>query len=247
MQKVKERYFSVSVVSNDEPDLVNDKTNPHQWHKNWKRIHVLARIRQNSLQRTLTEKCDYYFTSDCDNFILPHTLSHLIKVAAQNKFNIVAPLLHCVGEPEYSNFFIDKKLAFEWNSSKSSRDIIEMKKRGIHTVPIVHCTYLVQASAIPNLSYISSNATEPWEYLAFSESAERNNLIQGVDNTLYFGYFLHFWSDQESESELLKQHKDKLEELSYLMESNVEFNKVQTILLEFLNVHRFSKGKLKPQ
>jgi hypothetical protein len=49
-------------------------------HRSWNatRFKVLARLRQESVNRALQNGCDYYFVVDTDNFIKPNTLKDLI-------------------------------------------------------------------------------------------------------------------------------------------------------------------------
>jgi len=77
------------------------ETNPHEWGA--ERFNVLGNIRNESLKKTWDHECDYYFVIDCDNFIIPETLDHLINLRRP----IVAPMLRGVPTPgdSYTNFF----------------------------------------------------------------------------------------------------------------------------------------------
>jgi hypothetical protein len=105
------------------------------------------------LERAFQVESDYYFIADCDNFVLPHTLRALVEARKP----IIAPMLHCVGDYQLSNFFI----AGDYKQDPISNRMIMMKQKGITRVPLVHCTYLIDMRhpQAKHLTYISENET----------------------------------------------------------------------------------------
>lgn len=216
LSKVFGKYASYNLVTNNEKLLQDDTTDAHHWIKNRKRLDVLAKIRQQSLYKAVHQGCDYYFVADCDNFLLPHTLKSLI---ACNK-SFVAPMLHCVGNPTFSNFFLDDGYSL-WEENVDYRNIVSMGNRNVHDVHIAHCTYLLKVDVIPKLTYISKHPGE-WEFLTLSLSAHEQGIPQFIDNTLYYGIFLHFWSTRENEIRLFKSAQQKLIGILHEMEVQPE-------------------------
>lgn len=191
---VGERYASVEFDDTDASEAV-ERFAVHEW--NDMRFRVLARIRQESLQRTLELGCAYYFVVDVDNFIRPDTLRALVDAGLP----IAAPLLKCVdGDIEYYNFHeeIDpngynyRRNQFYW--------LAHQRVRGFCEVPVVHCTYLVRSDVIPLLSYLDHSGRH--EYVVFSESARRNGVPQYLDNRELYG-FLTLKEDPQAAERLL--------------------------------------------
>jgi hypothetical protein len=53
-------------------------------------------------------------------------------------------------------------------------------------LPVVHCTYLVRAELIPQLSYV--DASHRYEYVVFSDCARRRQIPQYLDTRQVYGY-----------------------------------------------------------
>ncbi len=53
-------------------------------------------------------------------------------------------------------------------------------------MPVVHCTYLVRTDVIPLLNY--QDGTDRHEYVIFSDSARKSNVVQYIDNRQIYGY-----------------------------------------------------------
>jgi hypothetical protein len=212
LSKMFGKYASYELVTTNEQILHDDNTDAHHWIKNRKRLDVLARIRQQSFYKAVNSKCDYYFVADCDNFLLPHTLKSLISC---NK-PFVAPILHCIGDPKFSNFFLDDNFS-NWDENEMYQNIISMKNRNMHQVHIAHCTYLIQVKVIHKLTYISKHPGE-WEFLTLSKSAHAQGIPQHIDNRFYYGIFLHFWSTRENEIRLFKAASVRMINILHEME-----------------------------
>lgn len=153
----------------------------HEW--NATRFKVLGHIRAESLQRTIHHGCHFYFTADVDNFLRSNTLRELVQL----NLPIVAPFLRSIEKGSYySNYHaaVDERGyyshcdQYDWILNRWIRGIIEM--------PVVHCTYLVRADVIPFLTY--QDETDRHEYVIFSDSARRNDVVQYLDNRQIYGY-----------------------------------------------------------
>jgi hypothetical protein len=163
-----------------------DTSKPHEWTS--ERFKILGAIREKSLKKAQELHTDYYFVVDCDNFITPCTLKELI---AKQK-PIIAPMLRPIpheGEP-YSNFFCDITDTGYYKEHPDYRAIRYQNRIGTFCVPVVHCTYLIQAPYLDKLRYIDE--TNDYEFVIFSRSARQNNIAQYICNEKDFGTLLHF-------------------------------------------------------
>ncbi len=153
----------------------------HEW--NPERFSVLAEIRQTSLAKTAEYGCDYYFVADVDNFIRPSTLRSLVQLGLP----IVAPLLRAVQKDDpYSNFHAEIDNAGYYKDVDQYYWILNRYVRGIFDLPVVHCTYLIRADVINDLSYIDGSVRH--EYVIFSESARKASIPQYLDNRSVYGH-----------------------------------------------------------
>ncbi len=168
----------------------------HEW--NAARFSVLAKIRQESMLETLKENCQYYFVTDLDNFLLPHTLSTLVS----RQLPIVAPLLRYAlssvqfpdpqGSPDadayhyvYSNYHNIVDPNGYYFENQNYYRILEREIIGMIKVPLIHCTYLIDAKFISKLYY--SDNSERHEYVIFAHSARNAGIDQYLDNSEVFG------------------------------------------------------------
>lgn len=176
------------IYENHEVDNLGSSL-PHEW--TIKRFHVLGEIRNKSLQLTKELNCDYYFVIDVDNFILPETLKYLV-----NKDKpIIAPMLKSIPEKVdyYSTFFCAVDPIGYYNCHPDHEKIVDRKIIGTFQVPLVHCTYLVNANYIDKLTY--QDGTDHHEFVIFARSARDNNIDMFVCNEIVFGTLLHFHRD----------------------------------------------------
>lgn len=168
---------------------------PHEWTP--ERFKVLATIRNKSLQKAKEHKTDYYFVVDCDNFITPFTLSHLVRKDKP----IIAPMLRAVPEPNdaYSNYFCDVSETGYYKNHPDYSKILHRQMIGTFKVPVVHCTYLIKSKYLDKLNYIDN--TEDYEFVIFSRTARDNHVDQYICNEKNFGVLLHFYNDLSLEEE----------------------------------------------
>lgn len=172
-------------VEIDATPLVQKQTRPHEWDAS--RFLTLGRIREQSMQKTLEFKCDFYFVIDCDNFLTPDSLSHLVNLQRP----IVAPMLGTIPKRGefYSNYFCDISDNGYYKDHPMYLKYRFREKVGCFEVPVVHCTYLIQAEYIPRLAYVDHSGR--YEFVIFSESARHSNVKQYICNEILFGSLLH--------------------------------------------------------
>jgi tetratricopeptide (TPR) repeat protein len=163
----------------------------HEW--NAPRFAVLGEIRQISLEKTHQHQCDYYFTSDVDNFVRPNTLAELVAL----DLPFIAPFLrHVDCAHPYSNYHA----AIDQNGYMQETDqywqILHQKVRGIIEMPVVHATYLLRADVAAVLRY--QDGSERHEYVIVCDSARTQGIRQYLDNREVYGY-ITFSSPDEAE------------------------------------------------
>ncbi|MGH1590380.1 glycosyl transferase [Methylobacterium phyllosphaerae] len=153
----------------------------HEW--NATRFKVLGLIRNESLQRAIQHGCQFYFTADVDNFLRPNTLRELVQL----NLPIVAPFLRSIEKSSfYSNFHAEIDAQGYYRHCDQYDWVLNRWLTGIIEMPVVHCTYLVRTDVIPFLTY--QDGTDRHEYVIFSDSARRNNIVQYLDNRQIYGY-----------------------------------------------------------
>jgi len=185
MNNHRHEYRNIEIENREYQKL--DSTDPHVWTP--ERFHVLAQIRNRSLQKAVEAKSDFYFVVDCDNFIAPCTLKQLI---AHDK-PIIAPMLVAVPEKNdyYSNYFCAVDAAGYYKQHDDYVPILERSKSGVFKVPVVHCTYLIQSQYLDKLNYL--DGSDDYEFVIFSKSARQNGVDQYICNDCDYGTLLHFY------------------------------------------------------
>jgi hypothetical protein len=180
LAQVGERYAGVEFDAHDVPEQV-EQFGIHEWNET--RFKVLGRIRDASLRKTIEHRCEYYFAVDIDNFVRPCTLRELVALGLP----IVAPFLRSAEQGSYysnyhteidANGYYAECDQYHWALNRWVRGLIEM--------PVVHCTYLVRADVVPELTYEPTAGRH--EYVVFSESARRAGVPQYLDNRQVYGY-----------------------------------------------------------
>lgn len=184
-EKNKKNYKKIILDDGPVAEIPNN-TDPHLW--NATRFKALAMIRNNSLQKTIEYKCDYYFVVDCDNFIAPFTLKDLV----EKDKPIIAPFLRCIPEVDdlYANFFYSADSTGYFKDHPMHVPIIQRKVKGTYKVDLVHCTYLVNSIYIDKLNYI--DGSDDYEFIIFAKSARKHNIEQYVTNEKEYGVQIHF-------------------------------------------------------
>jgi hypothetical protein len=178
-----------------------DSNLPHEWHG--KRFKVLAEIRNKSLRVAQEVGADYYFVVDCDNFIRPYTLSYLI---GKDK-PIIAPFLEPIpeGGDRYSNYFCGINKYGYYQEHPEYFKIFSREKVGTFKVPVVHCTYLIKAEYLDQLSY--SDSSSDYEFVIFSRIARNNKINQYICNEYDFGELIHFYDSPSLEEEAARMEE----------------------------------------
>lgn len=153
----------------------------HEW--NVTRFRVLALIRQESMQMSVRENCDFYFVVDVDNFLFPNALAELVAL----NLPVVGPLLRHV-EPTnpYANYHLKADPNGYYLDCEEYYWILRQRVRGIVNVDVIHCTYLVRRDVVNQLTY--EDGSGRYEYVIFSDSARRNGIGQFLDNREIYGY-----------------------------------------------------------
>ncbi len=172
----------------------------HEW--NSTRFRVLGNIRNASLAKTSDHGCDFYFVCDVDNFIRPCTLRELVAL----KLPIVAPLLR-VTNPHgyYANFFAETDPNGYYGNCDQYRWLLQQRVRGVFEVPLVHCTYLVRADVIPQLSYL--DGSDRYEFVVFSDTARKAGIQQYIDNRQLYGY-ITFDANSDAAKGIVGERRD---------------------------------------
>lgn len=202
MKEHRDEYLNVEV---DTSDIVNQQQQltPHEWNEG--RFSTLAHIREVSLHKTIEHNCDFYFVVDCDNFLAPETLQHLVNLQRP----IVGPMLKPIPNPReyYSNFFANVNKYGYYENSPNYLDYRFNNKTGCFEVPVVHCTYLIQREYLPYVMYI--DGTKAYEFVIFSKSTRDNNVKQYLCNEIPFGSLCHPPDNVilEEEQELFEKYK----------------------------------------
>jgi GR25 family glycosyltransferase involved in LPS biosynthesis/SAM-dependent methyltransferase/tetratricopeptide (TPR) repeat protein len=153
----------------------------HEW--NATRFRVLGRIRNVSMRRALEHECDFYFVADVDNFVRPCTLRELMAL----DLPIVAPLLRSIGAGNfYSNYHAEIDANGYYKACDQYHWILNRWVRGVMEMPVVHCTYLIRADVLNDLTY--EDGSNRFEYVVFSDSARKSRVPQYLDNRQVYGY-----------------------------------------------------------
>jgi glycosyltransferase involved in cell wall biosynthesis/SAM-dependent methyltransferase len=173
-------YAGVEFDAEDVADRV-EQFGVHEW--NPTRFRVLGRIRNISLRRALEQDCDFYFVADVDNFVRPCTLRELVAL----NLPIAAPLLRSISpESFYSNYHAEIDANGYYKDCDQYQWVLNRWIVGVQEMPVVHCTYLIRADVLPDLTY--EDATDRFEYVVFSDSARKNGVPQYLDNRQVYGY-----------------------------------------------------------
>jgi hypothetical protein len=169
------------------------------------RISVGGHIRNESMRRARELGCDFYFVTDTDNFIRPATLRELVAL----DLPIAAPFLRSIApERFYSNYHAEIDANGYFEECDQYFWILNRHMRGIIEVPVVHCTYLVRADMIPELTYEDESGRH--EYVVFSDSARKAGIPQYFDNRQVYGYVCSGGSNEHSLCGRIEQARELL-------------------------------------
>ncbi|WFP65863.1 glycosyltransferase family 25 protein [Mesorhizobium sp. WSM4904] len=180
VERVGHLYSAVEIDASDVADRV-EQFREHEWNET--RFKVLGRIRNISLQKTLEHGCDFYFVVDVDNFVRAATLRELVAL----DLPIVAPLLRSISPGQYySNYHAEIDANGYYRQCDQYAWVLNRHVRGVIEMPLVHCTYLVRADVLNELTY--DDGTSRYEYVIFADSARKAGIIQYMDNRQVYGY-----------------------------------------------------------
>lgn len=180
VERVGHLYSAVEFDASDVADRV-EQFREHEWNET--RFKVLGRIRNASLRKTREYGCDFYFVVDVDNFVRPATLRELVTL----DLPIVAPLLRSISPGQYySNYHAEVDANGYYSQCDQYAWVLNRHVRGVIEMPLVHCTYLVRADVLNELTY--EDGTSRYEYVVFAESARKSGIVQYLDNRQVYGY-----------------------------------------------------------
>ena len=168
----------------------------HEWTTD--RLDVIRHLRDKGLMMARDYDCDFYFTSDVDNYLRSHTLSQLVAVNAP----VIAPLLRYAEDPHevaensaaanwtYSNF---TNIVNGFGDTQHGSDvfppgyfeILERQDPGLYSVDLVHATYLLRRDVFWRVSY--QNGSEGFDYIKFAATLRLNGILQILDNREVYG------------------------------------------------------------
>jgi hypothetical protein len=156
----------------------------HEWNSD--RFKVLGEIRQKSINMAIELGCDFYFISDIDNFLLPHTLSTLIS----RNVEIIGPMLNYMegGDPKnayYSNYHNKATENGYYQENPEYYSILNRSVKGVIEVDVIHCTYLIKNKILPQIKYLDGSSRH--EYVIFSDNLRKLGIPQYLDNSQIFG------------------------------------------------------------
>lgn len=179
---------------NDSPKDI-EHTKPHEWPP--KRMDVLNKIRNHSLQKAKEHQSDYYFVVDCDNFIIPETLKDLIKKDKP----IIAPMLRSIPEVNdlYTNYFYQADHTGYYKDHPCHLQILNHSMVGTFKVDVVHCTYLINSKYIDQLNYL--DGSHDYDFIIFTRGARKNNIDQYICNEREYGVQIHYYENLTLEEE----------------------------------------------
>ncbi|TPL07075.1 glycosyltransferase [Mesorhizobium sp. B2-4-14] len=180
VERVGDLYAAVEFDASDVADRV-ERFGEHEWNET--RFRVLGRIRNISLRKTLEHDCDFYFVVDVDNFVRPATLRELVALDVP----IIAPLLRSISPGQYySNYHAEIDANGYYLQCDQYGWVLHRHVRGVIEMPLVHCTYLIRADVLSELTY--EDSTSRYEYVIFADSARKAGVVQYLDNRQVYGY-----------------------------------------------------------
>lgn len=180
VERVGHLYAAVEIDASDVAERV-EQFREHEWNET--RFKVLGRLRNISLGKTLEHGCDFYFVADVDNFVRPATLRELVAL----NLPIVAPFLRSISPDRYySNYHAEIDANGYYMGCDQYSWVLNRHVRGVIEMPLVHCTYLVRADVLSELTY--EDGTSRYEYVIFADSARKSGILQYLDNRQVYGY-----------------------------------------------------------
>lgn len=200
-----EDAYSAVLLETHPSHIVSSKPN-HEWEPS--RLDLMRHLRDKGFMYAREYRCDFFFTADVDNFIIPSTISALVEL----NLPVVAPMIrYAVGPagetdhlPEllkrsadhtYANFTTK---VTDWGDTQNIDeggderfpegyfDILDRRVIGVFPVELVHCTYLVRRDVFNCTSYQHGH-NGAWEYMTFPYNLRVNGIQQFIDNRKLYG------------------------------------------------------------
>jgi hypothetical protein len=157
---------------------------------------------------TREKRADYYFTCDVDNYIMPNTLTNLVK----ENVPIIAPMLKYADDhmeleempPGYWNYTLCGTYSNFTNIVNFAGDIFNVKTieeypdgyinilnqlyPGLYPVELIHQVYLIRRDVVNSISYQTGF---PWayDYINLAGLFRTIKIPQLLDNREVYGYF----------------------------------------------------------
>lgn len=177
IEKVRDNYEEIYYDESDLPEKL-ERFAHHEW--NYERFKALGAIRQESVDFA-QRKGAHYFVVDCDNFIIPSTLSDLVKTGC----DLISPLLK-VHDSQYSNYHYAIDNNGYYLDHNNYLLILNREITGIIEVPVIHCTYLIRHNALKKT--IFDDNTGRYEYVIACDGWRKAKINQYIDNRKDYGY-----------------------------------------------------------
>ena len=178
-------------------DIVNKNPDIVKKVKEWCRAHAnqyshltceannlpISTIKNSYLRE---ECCDWIVIASSDIFLNPFTLRSLI----QKNLPIITPLLRPLPKANdpFRNFFLSATETGYYKDHPDYNDIAERKKTVTSTADCVHGIYIIRATEANKLNFEDGS---PWDFIAFSNVARKNHILQFLCNEREFGHFIH--------------------------------------------------------
>jgi len=195
-----------SVIFEDYPGHITTDNPNHLWEPS--RLNLMRHLRDKGFMYAREHECDFYFTADVDNFIIPSTISDLVEL----DLPVVAPMLRYAEGPEGESDHLPVLLkrgadhtcsnfttrVTDWGDTQHVSeggeerfpdgylDILNRRSIGVFPVELVHCTYLVRKDVFNCISY-QNGLNNAYEYITFSYNLRIAGIQQWIDNRKIYG------------------------------------------------------------
>lgn len=161
---------------------------------------------------------DWIFITSSDVFAKPFTLQMLVS----KNLPVVVPLLRPLprANDPFRNFYLSATESGYYKYHPDYKDVAERKKAGTFRADCVHGMYLIHAAHAHNLSFDDGST---WDFIAFSNTARKNNISQFISNEKEYGFFIHTEESPKTlELSCLSKgiSRDKIKEISSVYYDN---------------------------
>ena len=164
-----------------------------------------AFIKNVGLRRALDKRCEFYFSCEFGNFVRPCSLRELVAL----NLPIVAPFLRStLPGSYYSNYHANVDHNGYYSECKQYQWILNRWVRGVIELPLINGTYLARADILNELTY--EDGTDRDDYVIFSESARKANVVQYLDNRQVYGYIAAETDTEAASGRAVQQARQQL-------------------------------------